>query len=351
MNETNETRAENSNKTGGMKDTDYLYVSSRLKSLEVKNITRERFEKMIDAKSIGDAVSVLAECEYGDGTAAAFEGAVNYEQLFISEQKKVYDLIAEISPNPAILTFFKYQNDCHNLKSIIKSEFMNREPDAILIDLGSVDTSTAKTDARERTFAGFAKSMAAGADDAIGAYSKNKDPMMIDIIIDKACFADMVEIAEESGCEFLTGLVRRKIDLANIMITIRIARMKNTPDLLRKTLISGGNLDEIFFTEAFDPQQENKLYDALKYQKYSAISDFSEANQGQAPLSGLEKLCEEIYFAAIKEARFIPYGAEVVIGYIASKELEIKNARIVMCGKETSLSGDVIRERLRAVYA
>lgn len=338
-----------------IKDSEYFYASARLKALEVKNITRERFEKMIDMKSLDEAVAILTnECEYGDGSAVVSEstGAVNYEKLFASEQKKVYDLISELSPVPEILMFFKYQSDCHNIKSILKAEFIQKKYDIedILLNLGSVDIATAKLEVRERTFTGFPENMAMAANDAVEAFSKNKDPMMIDIIMDKACFADMLDVAERSGCKFLIDLAKRKIDIVNIMITIRIFRMRNTIDLLKKTLIHGGTIEESIFIEAFEGQEE-KFYDALKYTEYAALKEFAEANQEQNTLSQLEKLCEEIYFSHIKQTRYIPFGAEVVIGYIASKEMEIKNARIVMCGKETSLAGDVIRERLRAVYA
>ena len=43
------------------KDTDYLFISTRLRALESKMLTRERMERMLEARSNEDAVKVLAE--------------------------------------------------------------------------------------------------------------------------------------------------------------------------------------------------------------------------------------------------------------------------------------------------
>ena len=58
------------------KDTDYLFISTRLRALESKMLTRERMERMLEARSNEDAVKVLSECGY-DGleplTSASLE--------------------------------------------------------------------------------------------------------------------------------------------------------------------------------------------------------------------------------------------------------------------------------------
>ena len=48
------------------KDTDYLAISTRIRAMETKMLTRERMERMIDAKDTIDALKVLEECGYGE---------------------------------------------------------------------------------------------------------------------------------------------------------------------------------------------------------------------------------------------------------------------------------------------
>ena len=50
------------------RDTDYLAVSTRIHAMENRMLTRERMERMIDAKDSGEAAKVLSECGYGELT-------------------------------------------------------------------------------------------------------------------------------------------------------------------------------------------------------------------------------------------------------------------------------------------
>lgn len=327
-------------------DTDYLYVSARLRSLELHNLTREKYEKMIESKSADDASTVLAECEYGDGLISEKVGS--FEELFAKEQKKAYDLVEEIIPDKNLLYFFKYQNDCHNLKSCIKSEFMGAAPGSLLSPLGTVPPESAAAAVRERNLSAYPANMAAAFGEAVDSFARNRDPMFIDVIMDRACFADMIEAANESRAEFLIRLVRLKTDLVNIMTATRIMRMKYSLDVLRRSVIEGGNLDAEFFISNFD-STENKMFDALRYTDYYSLSELAAGGSG-ITLARLEKNCDEIYAARIRETRLMSYGPEIVVGYIAAKEAEIKNVRIVISGKQADISGDVIRERLRGVY-
>ena len=47
-----------------MKDTDYLTISARVRAMENSLLTKERRERMVDARSDEEAVKVLTECGY-----------------------------------------------------------------------------------------------------------------------------------------------------------------------------------------------------------------------------------------------------------------------------------------------
>ena len=49
-----------------IKDTDYLTISARLHALETRLLTRDRMERMIDAKDHAEAAKVLSECGYSE---------------------------------------------------------------------------------------------------------------------------------------------------------------------------------------------------------------------------------------------------------------------------------------------
>ena len=45
-----------------LKDTDFLYISTRLRSMENRMLSRERMERMLEARTDEDAAKVLSEC-------------------------------------------------------------------------------------------------------------------------------------------------------------------------------------------------------------------------------------------------------------------------------------------------
>ena len=51
------------------------------------------------------------------------------------------------------------------------------------------------------------------------------------------------------------------------------------------------------------------------------------------------------------KARGIPFGVEVVLGYLAAKEAEWTAVRIIMNGRLAGLDRETIRQRLRRTYA
>ena len=66
------------------KDTDYLSISARVRAMENRLLTRERMDRMIEARDTGEAMKVLTECGYPDSgslesaLAPSFLGLIIY---------------------------------------------------------------------------------------------------------------------------------------------------------------------------------------------------------------------------------------------------------------------------------
>jgi len=46
----------------------------------------------------------------------------------------------------------------------------------------------------------------------------------------------------------------------------------------------------------------------------------------------------------------VPFGEQVVIGYLYAKEAELTAVRTIFAGRAAGLDGDTIRRRLRETY-
>ena len=118
-----------------IKDTDYLFLSTRIRALERSLLTRERMERMLEAKSDEDAAKVLTECGYPEMGRVQVD-TVN-AALAEQREKTFRDLYA-FAPDPTIVDVFKVKYDYHNVKVILKSEAMGQDPERLMMDIGRV---------------------------------------------------------------------------------------------------------------------------------------------------------------------------------------------------------------------
>ena len=63
-------------------------------------------------------------------------------------------------------------------------------------------------------------------------------------------------------------------------------------------------------------------------------------------LTAFEKACDDAVTATAAQAKSVPFGVEVVIGYLVAKEIEFTAVRIIMSGRMAGIDGEKIREKL-----
>jgi len=137
------------------------------------------------------------------------------------------------------------------------------------------------------------------------------------------------------------------IDAANLRSAVRAVRMKKDAAFLRTVLIAGGDVSVGRLSQAAVSGGIAELYRPTPLK--SAAECGAEALSG-APLTAFEKACDDAVTAFVAQVRRVPFGIEVVIGYLVAKEIEFTAVRIIMSGLMAGISGDTIRERLRESY-
>jgi V/A-type H+-transporting ATPase subunit C len=330
-------------------DIQYAYAVARIRAIERRLLDRGKIDRMVDAKSPEEAFKILVDADYGY-SAGEVSSAFEYETLLREEQKKVYKLLKEIAPQPEIFNLFLEKNDFHNAKVILKSEFLGREFDDILMDAGTIPASKLKIMIKDRNMTGMPSTMRKAIEESIDTFNRTGDPQSIDLILDSATYTHMKEIAERSQVKFLMDLVKVFIDLTNIKTFLRVKRLKKSWDFLNKILIPGGRIDFKVFIEYLETPLEGFI-EALKYTPYGAFCEEGIIDyQNTGSLTKLEKLTDNYVIQFIKKAKYVAFGIEPLVAYLMAKENEIKIVRIIMVGKINNISNEIIRERLREAY-
>ncbi|NLB33167.1 MAG: V-type ATP synthase subunit C [Tissierellia bacterium] len=330
-----------------IKDTDYLFSTARVRSVEKNMLTRERAEKMIDAKTTEDALRVLDDCYYGSGDAINVD---DYEILLTEEHKKTYDFITSIAPELDYFKMFLYPYDYHNLKVIMKSEYLGIEASNILINTGSIDVKNLKYSVKERDFLALTENMGNALKEIIEDFPKTNDPQIIDIILDKYCYDEMLKSAKSTNNQFIIDYVRMQIDAINIKSYVRLKKMNKSWDFFTKIFLDGGKIYEQIFIKNFDDPFDKFAENLLAYDFKEVFIEGTEALQETNKFTILEKLLDNKIIEHIKYAKYVPFGIEPLVGYLIGKDNEIKIARIILAGKTAGISPELIKERLRETY-
>lgn len=327
-----------------IKDTDYLFLSSRIKAMECHLLSRERMERMLEAPSNEDAAKVLQECGYAEMPQV---GEQALEQVLAEQRQKSFDDLRSAAPDQSIIDVFQVKYDYHNAKTILKAEAKGVDPTPLLMDIGRVPAAKLVEGIRASDLRGVPAILQSAVLEARSVLNTTGDPQLADFVLDRAYFEDMLQIAQHSGSAFLEGYVRINIDSANLRSVVRTLRMGKNTDFLKGVLFRGGNIDVNRILNTVGSGNLEDLYTT------SLLNQAAQA--GSAALNGggltrFEKLCDDAVVKYLSGAKLVAFGEAPVIGYLAAKENELTAVRIIMTGRMAGLDTETIRERLRESY-
>ena len=338
-----------------LQPTEYTYASARIRSLENRLVGRERAEILIESRTPDEVMDRLAEYGYApaesaDGTAPVGEAvSAAREAMLLAVLREAFDEVEAAVPDRSLFRYFRYPYDCNNLKAAIKCAIRGIPAAELLFDFGTVPAREVETLLREGKYESLPPHMAAAVPAAKDAFDRTGDPRRIDTVLDNACYADMLAAATQTGDETLISWVKAKIDLTNILTTLRILRMGmgNVGEaFLEEALLGGGTLSHRFFTEAY-AEGEARFWEALSPTAYYRLA---QVEGDPRPLSAVEKACDDLYMNLVREGARIPFGAPVAGGYLIGCETSVKNIRIILAAKDAGLDTTVLRERVRVSY-
>ena len=329
-----------------IKDTDYLVISARIRAMENGLLTRERMEQVLEARSDDEAVKILQECGYPelDPTHPEAMDAA----LSAAREATLADL-GDSAPDPRYIDIFKLKYDYHNAKVLLKAAAMGTDPDRMLMDMGRVPAAELKEALRTGELGGLPVRLASAVAEAKEVLDTTRDPQLCDIVLDRWCYRDMDDVAEATGSAFLHGYVKAQIDAANLRSLVRTIRMGKNVDFLKGVLFSGGEVSEdaILTVSANGGSGLAELYAPTRFR--AAAEAGAEVLRGGA-LTEFEKLCDDAVGDYLAGAQFVPFGEAPLLGYLAARETEYTNLRILLLGRSTGLPADIIRSRLRKSY-
>ncbi len=327
------------------KDTDYLSISTRIRALENRLLTRARMERMLEAKTDEEAAKILAECGYS-GLEPLTEQTLT--ESLTAQRNAVFEDLYKASPNPALVDVFRIKYDYHNAKTAVKAAATGQNAVRLLIDAGRMPAAALYEGIVKGEYAALPQAMQPAVAEAVDVLGATRDPQLADFILDRAYYAEFLAEAKAAKSSFLEGYVRCVIDAANLRSAVRTVRMQKSAEFLNSVLVEGGSVSLPAIHKAV--YGGGSLETAFAGSQLRAAAALGETACRGGRQTAFEKACDDAVTEYLRSGRMIPFGDSVLVTYLAAKESEITAARIILSGRMAGVSADAIRERLREAY-
>ena len=327
------------------KKESYLCESAMLRAREPKLLNNDRAERMLDAASYEDAAKILTDCGYPDMSQMS---AAEVEQTLAERRSAIFDELGKLAPDKELVDLFKLKYDYHNAKTILKAEAMGSDPKPLLSDSGRIPGLKLLEIYNEDKRILMPEKLANAMAEAKAVLARSSNPQLSDFVLDKAYFDEVRAAARKVDSAFLKGYAAVMIDAANLKSAVRTLRMGKNQDFLAEVLIPDGNVSVQRIMAAPDKDSLAALYGHTALEKAAVLG--GEALSGGG-MTEFERACDNAVNEYLRGAKLNSYGCEPVAAYLAAVEGEIQAVRMILTGRLAGVKPQVIRERLRELYA
>lgn len=323
-----------------MANSSLVYSNARVKAMENTFLSNEKIVRMAYSDSLEEGVKVLLESAYGGGIIVETK---DYEALLQAEEKKVSEFILDAMPKDKGMESFLIKNDYHNLKALVKGKYMRLDNvDFMLMSKGLLDIDELKEKVLGDDYSGLSKNMSAALLAIDSARADGKlSPRFIDVTLEKVCYREIFAYLKKVKVPSILTYWQTDADFSNVSSYIRSARCGNG-ELFRQGFIDGGKLDLSFFE--VEPSQ---FAEKLRYSPYAQIADCVK----DLDMVTFERIWDNTLLSVFKEKRNDIFTVSPIAGFYIAKKIEIKIVRMICILLKNDVDKDVIKIRLRELYA
>lgn len=320
-----------------MREGDYAYGVARIRANENSLLTESDMRQLIAADSVASVLSLLEQ--------KGWDTSHGVSDMLEARSAGAWTLLTECAPDIAVLDALVIQNDFHNLKAVLKALFSGDEPSDYYITPSVLPPSKIYDAVKESDYSLLPDYMSRAAETAYDAVSRLSSGFIADTVIDKASLEARYTLARRGGSELMIKLARLACASADVKIASRAAKLgRGRDDILGMMCV----------TDMFD---NASLVDAaLKGDgELCAFLASTELSDGALELKeggfvAFERWCDDAAVSFVAAGKYTPLGPDPLIAYYIACDTEVKNARIIIAGKQNGLAPDEIGRRVRKAY-
>lgn len=325
----------------------YIYTNGSVAVLTTKLLSQEKLSRMAESDSVDEALKVLFESGYADGTAMT---AADFESVLAEQTKQAAEFVKQNSPEPASTDCFLLQTDYRNAKIAMKSKYARKEPQ-YLTEGGTLDASALSSKIITDDYGDFSAEMAEALEEIDKKfYEGNRKPALIDVTLDKAYYKQVARLLKKSKSKSVINYFAADADMKNILNFFRVKRAGLDKEYLLNLLLDSVKLSKDFFERIFDGDFERiqEEFDGTGYGEF--VSCILEEYNGGTAFAKSEALALNCKKNLIAPDRHNNDGIEPLVNYYLAKQTEAENIRLILVCLKNCVRKEEIEKRLRESY-
>lgn len=321
-----------------MKKKDNLFAVASVRVKENELLTKSDLEQLINAESYVKAVLLLSEKGYD------IQENGDYSAVLDEKLNETWNYICTAAPEAQPLKALIVKNDFQNVKAVLKSEVMGYEAESYLVSPCVLEHSVITDAINNRKLDALPDYMRKAVKEAVDILAKTENAQLCDAVLDVAALEAMLSFAKLSGEDIICEYANLFCLSADIKTAYRAIKTGKSSVFLNAAIAENDKISKTDFVNAAIAGEE----EFFAYLDSNGFDDYKAALE-ESP-SAFEKYCDDKLLEIIKRAKMTVFGISPLAAYYVAKETEIKSLRIILSAKQSHISSDVIRERMRDLY-
>ena len=339
--------------------SNYPYTYVRVLVMKGLLLKKEDYHKLIKM-SMGEIAKFLQDTQYREGFDKL---AVNYKGVELVERVLNYDLVKTFSKLRRIsqeelrllINAYLKREDFWNIKTILRGKYVGKtekEIEDMIIPSGALTEEFLVSLIKRQDIEEILRNLrVVSFDELKEAYKLFKETNMLIAIENRL---DMIYYQQVQ--EFTNRLPKRhgtvfrqfletEIEIVNILTILRLKKAEfKAKDIEPYLILKGPLATNDFLKKLIDVLQLSDVFPLFEKSKFSKV--IGKGLEELKEKNSLLKLELELYKYLLKEASFLqhqePMSVDVILGFLLAKEIEVRNLRTLVKGKQVGFEDSQI---------
>ncbi len=337
----------------------YPYTYVRVMAMKGKLYRKQDYDKLLKMQG-SDIAAYLENSDYKDDILALGKTYSGYtlaeRSLYSNLIRNMQKLLRICSPEMNyLLSAYLFRHDIYNLKTILRGKAAgqkNADIEALLLPLGTFSEKKLSLFLSQETMssvlskAGFSDREFAA---ALSYYEKEKSLLALENFLDKSYYTFLFTFLKKLAGEhqLFKELLQAEIDVLNIKLLLRLKKQGLSQQEISSFFFSGGALFSLPKLHALATKDFAGIVQALSQTSLRALVAFYQDALIQQDLKSFEKSLDvwHLQKATLLLHQF-PLSVDTLLGYMFAKEIEMRNLRVLIKGKQFGLSEEFLEQQL-----